>query len=197
MTTTPETDKATTLRWTRDAKREMDSAQAEILTCVSHARRAGASWAEIGDALGMSKQAAQQKFGKLTPAPEQPTVLHWACDVCTWTIAYAPENKTRGLDTIAEHVKTHTDEDYLKAATVLDESPAAEPAIEDIYSGKVNTAGERLDWITDPKNPRPKNCPYCAAKKHVIKQDRRKFWIYPGCSITKADQEHYETGITL
>lgn len=69
QTQRPEDNKAHTLRWVRDAKSQLDTAQAEILTCVSHARRAGASWSEIGEALNMSKQAAQQKFGKLTPAP--------------------------------------------------------------------------------------------------------------------------------
>lgn len=73
-TQTPTVPKAQALRWTRDAKSQLASAQAEILACVSHARRAGASWTEIGDALGMSKQAAQQKFGKLTPAPRTTAV---------------------------------------------------------------------------------------------------------------------------
>jgi len=30
---------------------------------VDHARHVGRSWAEIGEALGMSKQGAQQKYG--------------------------------------------------------------------------------------------------------------------------------------
>jgi hypothetical protein len=32
---------------------------------VKHARAAGHSWGEIGAALGISKQAAQQKYGAL------------------------------------------------------------------------------------------------------------------------------------
>lgn len=35
---------------------------------VAHAKQAGASWSEIGDAIGVSKQAAQQRH---TPAPFQ------------------------------------------------------------------------------------------------------------------------------
>lgn len=30
---------------------------------VTHARESGASWSEVGRALGMSRQAAQQRFG--------------------------------------------------------------------------------------------------------------------------------------
>lgn len=149
------------------------------------------------------------------PADQENTNGLYECH-CGWTIVYPQHEACEAMQDIYEHERMHEDEDDRAAryvpefapngqriplpsieqpAKILDESPA--PEMSDIYSGKVNTAGDRLDWIADPKNPRPKNCPYCNAKKHVIKQDQRKFWIYPGCSITKADQEHYDTGITL
>lgn len=35
----------------------------EIAVCVSAARAAGVPWSRIGEALGVSKQAAQQRYG--------------------------------------------------------------------------------------------------------------------------------------
>jgi hypothetical protein len=39
-------------------------------SCVHAARTAGASWQEIGEALGMARQNAQRKFGHL-PEPRR------------------------------------------------------------------------------------------------------------------------------
>lgn len=36
---------------------------------VAMAREQGSSWAGVGSALGISKQAAQQRFGATTPEP--------------------------------------------------------------------------------------------------------------------------------
>ena len=43
------------------------AADSIIFELVSHAREAGASWAEIGQALGVSTQAAHQRFGRRGP----------------------------------------------------------------------------------------------------------------------------------
>lgn len=46
---------------------------------VTRARTAGHSWAKIGNALGMTKQAAQQRYGSRptpTPDPAQLTIDH-------------------------------------------------------------------------------------------------------------------------
>lgn len=43
---------------------------------VGSARGAGHSWADIGGALGMSRQAAQQRFGTSSGASEQPPDGH-------------------------------------------------------------------------------------------------------------------------
>ena len=48
----------TNLRW---AIEEIDEA---IGRTVTEARAAGRSWSQIGDSLGISKQAAQQKYGE-------------------------------------------------------------------------------------------------------------------------------------
>jgi hypothetical protein len=41
----------------------VDQAEARLGDLIAEARRAGATWSAIGDALGTSKQAAQQRFG--------------------------------------------------------------------------------------------------------------------------------------
>ena len=40
-----------------------EEAEVRLHDCVDNARRAGASWSAIGDALGITKQATQQRFG--------------------------------------------------------------------------------------------------------------------------------------
>lgn len=39
--------------------------EGELLSLVMDARDAGESWASIGRALGITKQAAQQRYGRL------------------------------------------------------------------------------------------------------------------------------------
>jgi hypothetical protein len=39
------------------------TAQSALHTAVKVARERGASWADVGDAFGVSRQAAQQRFG--------------------------------------------------------------------------------------------------------------------------------------
>lgn len=43
-----------------------DGADAYLVELVRHARSAGASWASIGGALGVSAQAAHQRYRNLT-----------------------------------------------------------------------------------------------------------------------------------
>ena len=46
-----------------------DRANRELASSVARAREAGFSWSEIGAELGVSKQAAQRKYGTKTPEP--------------------------------------------------------------------------------------------------------------------------------
>ena len=55
-----------------DAARAVDAAEAALLDTVRASVTAGDSWAVIGTALGISRQAAQQRFGKdWTPPPRR------------------------------------------------------------------------------------------------------------------------------
>ncbi len=45
-----------------DATRRLADAAAALDEAASDARRAGASWAQIGDAAGLTRQAAQQRW---------------------------------------------------------------------------------------------------------------------------------------
>jgi dihydroxyacetone kinase len=46
------------------ASEAVDAAESELRAAVREAREAGDSWTVIGAALGVSKQAAQQRFAK-------------------------------------------------------------------------------------------------------------------------------------
>ena len=55
---------ADTLADLRRAREQLDNTQTAISGLVAEARTQGASWAAIGDALGMTKQGAWERFGK-------------------------------------------------------------------------------------------------------------------------------------
>ena len=52
------------LAWVADADADARQAQARLAGAVSRARLAGHSWAEIAGRLGVTRQAAQQRFGR-------------------------------------------------------------------------------------------------------------------------------------
>jgi hypothetical protein len=52
------------LRRIGSASEKARAAGTELRDAVTAARAAGRSWAEIGTVLGISKQAAQQRFGR-------------------------------------------------------------------------------------------------------------------------------------
>ena len=63
--TTPATD-VTDLRRIGEALGRVADAETELEVAVADARRHGRTWTDIGLVLGVSKQAARQRFG--TPA---------------------------------------------------------------------------------------------------------------------------------
>ncbi len=56
------------------AAREVKRAKAELAEAVAAARANGRSWGFIGLTLGISKQAAQQRFGEPTESSPSPDV---------------------------------------------------------------------------------------------------------------------------
>lgn len=52
------------------ARKGLDAAEQELRDAVAAARKAGDSWTVIGAALGTTKQAASQRFGKSVPSPD-------------------------------------------------------------------------------------------------------------------------------
>ncbi len=55
------------------AKRAVRDAEAELRAAVAASRASGRSWGYIGIVLGISKQAAQQRFGAATAAALETT----------------------------------------------------------------------------------------------------------------------------
>jgi hypothetical protein len=62
--TTIEWRDAAQLRHIMSAREAVETAQAELAAAVAAARAAGDSWAMIGMALGVSRQAAWERFGR-------------------------------------------------------------------------------------------------------------------------------------
>lgn len=56
------------LRHIAELAQQRDQVDSELAESVRDARAAHRSWSEIGAMLGVSKQAAQQKYGSKTPA---------------------------------------------------------------------------------------------------------------------------------
>lgn len=56
------------LRAVAAAVRDVANAEVELADAVRVARKNGRSWGRIGMALGVTKQAARQRFGAETPA---------------------------------------------------------------------------------------------------------------------------------
>lgn len=54
-----------------DAAQALALAEARVTDAARRAREAGASWGQVGDALGVSRQAAQQRFRDVNQADER------------------------------------------------------------------------------------------------------------------------------
>ncbi len=57
------------LRRIGHAVHDLEKAEAELHAAVGESRARGRSWTMIGLTLGVSRQAAQQRFGRLTTQP--------------------------------------------------------------------------------------------------------------------------------
>jgi hypothetical protein len=61
---------ATHFRRIIEARKNLDAAEEELRDAVASAREAGDSWTVIGAALGTTKQAASQRFGRGAPSSD-------------------------------------------------------------------------------------------------------------------------------
>lgn len=66
--------KPNSMRYLREAAADYTEAEERLASNVRNARRCGNSWEEIGQALGVSKQTAYNRYGKRT-APEPSKIL--------------------------------------------------------------------------------------------------------------------------
>lgn len=143
--------------------RMIAKAQEEQAIFVGMAREAGASWAEVGTALGLTKQAAQQRYGKA-------------------------EARTKASRTVAANLagQTSITVDAPQPAKAQDE-PTDDT---DYETGSVietavirDRAGHVVD-MSRPMEERPKRCPYCFSNGHT---KTGEVWIYQGCTPTQSD----------
>ncbi|MGO4143731.1 hypothetical protein AB4Y77_01485 [Paenarthrobacter sp. YAF11_1] len=58
-------DKTEALNDLRQYEAARQQSEEDVRQCVGRARELGASWAEIGAMLGVTRQAAQQRFAEL------------------------------------------------------------------------------------------------------------------------------------
>lgn len=68
----------------RTMRENVEHAEARLRTAIRWMRNEGASWSVIGEALGVSKQAAQKRYGK-TSAPAGADDASPSADSDVWT----------------------------------------------------------------------------------------------------------------
>lgn len=206
------TNKEMYLRDALNAANQLEKLKDELLVTVSGARRNGASWAEIGGAVGMTKQAAQQRWGKLTPAPLKATDELAADDGQTpatpsiFLEAPAPTadvtswENTPGYAGYAGDVRQTG---YLEASKILDApapakatkpskkvdapAPATEPYQDNRPAFWLASAGT-IDGTAQPGTGKgPHQCPRCGCTNHKSSIDEVR--AYFDCTPTKYDPQ--------
>ncbi len=68
-TTLPPSPPPDLLSWVTAVVRDAATAEQTLNAAITRARQAGMSWAVIGDHLGVSRQAAQQRFARASASP--------------------------------------------------------------------------------------------------------------------------------
>jgi hypothetical protein len=121
---------------------------------VAQARAGGASWSQIGDALGVSKQAAQQRrsggqFERFTPRARNVVVL--------------AQDRARRL----RHPAVTTD--HLLLALVDDERDGVAARVIETLAGPLEAVAEAVNAHLDPgAGAQPMHVPFAADCKRVL-----------------------------
>lgn len=157
----------------RSAAIERDRANVQVERAVQKARRAGASWAAIAMPLGITRQAAQQKYSVSSPE-----------------LIAADSGEDRAAIAAYEAPKTVAGQsaiflDGTAPATATGPTPLPE------YTNPMHWAKD--DWkqddpihfLTPLKDRHFGPCRSCGQKSH--KQFKGGTWIYPGCLPTLND----------
>lgn len=133
-----------------DAATELRTAQLQVEAYVYAARTSGASWSQIGGILGITKQAAQQKYGKIistTPAAAPAADFWTQADVST------PPAVTPSIfvEPATEHA--HKEKDYREEKDLLRFSKATQRFI-----GQAEKRGLSYEIkITEPITDEPRH----------------------------------------
>ena len=135
---------------------------------VDRARRAGASWREIGDGLGVSKQAAQKRFVATTGGEEGDEGF-----LSRFT-PRAKEVLTVARDTARSLEQAQVRTEHLVAGLVADPEGLSARAIaaQGVDAGAVQAAVEAA--ATTPKGPVPAHIPFAAEAKKVLEHALRE-----------------------
>lgn len=172
---------------------EVERITRQLELAIVAARKDGASWAELGEVLGLSKQTAFNRYSKLEAAPRNTSRDH----------LYTPEENTEADKALAAMQAVAARQDLEKhhdhAAKFLDgQAPAKPPrqrkpnatATQRGYTDerptfKLESAGFK-DGVAQPGTGKgPHACPKCGSTNH--KGGENQVRAYFDCTPTKYD----------
>lgn len=158
-------------------------AQAELRVEVLAARDKGASWAEIGEAIGTTKQAAQQRYAARVRVAQESRKIFEAREL-------------EGQESIKVDAAPATKAPAKKASRkVATKAPAITPATDHRPPHYIDGAPQQALLGTGKGKVA---CPRCGSSNHKGSgYDFANF--YPDCTPTKHDPQHitdYMNGIT-
>lgn len=141
----------------REAHTAAQAAETRLAHTVVQARANGASWAEVGEALGCSKQTAYNRYKDAAQRLR--------------TASAAPLFQEPGP---------------LPGQTSIEDAPAGTSGIdgEQFDAGTINTQGHPVNW--HPRSFAPV-CKACGQHSHYTQTPTARFWFESGCVPTQDD----------
>lgn len=172
------------LAWLEHARQDREEAERQMAKCVRGARAQGASWAQIGRQIGVSKQAAQKKYGMDTaaaaPVPThapngEPIYLPSIGDTPAAREALAEKAKgIHGSRTVAIFAAFAADRARLKASDDYGTTPVDMEPPANRWEGAADSLGRPVYWLERPASDVAQpgtgvgdhNCPRCQSTNH-------------------------------